>query len=104
MKLAPAPRRVARTWSVLALGAVALTDVTLAFVHAMTDVFITSVPVVLAANAGAALVVMIFRFAAQQIEITNVEKVDLLRAVANAPMLPLERDVTVVIDKVKVQR
>lgn len=102
IKLAPAPHRTLRTWSVIALGVVALGDITLAFVHTLFDLTSLSAPIIAAGNALASLVIVVLRFSAQTIAVTREEKVDLLTATANAPMLPVERDVAVHVDGDKV--
>lgn len=101
MALAAAPRRVAKTWSVLALGLLALTDVALAFVHALTE-FTVSAPMALVINSGVALFIMGLRFTAQQIAVTRDEKIELLTAIANEPMRPVETDVVVRVGNVKI--
>lgn len=102
MKLAAAPRRVARTWSVISLGVLAVADIAMVFVHTLTDAFKLEVSWVLVVNAGAALVIAIFRFLAQPIEVSREEKIALLKAVANEPMLPVEHDVVVRVGNEKI--
>lgn len=98
LALAPAPRRTARTWSVVTLAIVAIGDAILVLSSAMFGLFELSAPVVTAANAGAALLIICMRFVSQQIELTRQEKIDLITATANAPMLPVNRDILVKID------
>lgn len=87
IELAAAPRRVSRTWSVIGLCVVATGDVAVIFIHSLTDLFQASVPLVASINAGAALVIVVFRFLSQDIPVTPAEKASLIEAVKTSPTL-----------------